>query len=103
MKVPYDGNHGNFLSVDTYVTSVAVVVVQRTPAHSHSYSLHSTLIDDSRLTVFPVNGALGGACEACRQEARGGDGLVVFWSQNEYCDGQDNTYDGEIDENLPRK
>jgi len=55
----------------------------------------------TRLFVFPVDGAVGGACTPCKNEARGADGWVQFGSENEWCNGVDDTYDGLIDEDLP--
>lgn len=52
--------------------------------------------------TFNVGGALGGTCDICAGEAGGGagelqlDGLYV----GEICDGYDNDFDGNVDENL---
>ncbi len=54
------------------------------------------------LAVFDVAGSLGGTCPICNGEAGGGagelqlDGIYV----GEYCDGYDNDFDGETDEDL---
>jgi hypothetical protein len=45
-----------------------------------------------------VDGVFGGNCEGCSIEARGLDGAFKYGSDDEICDGIDNTYDGMIDE-----
>ncbi|HKP62255.1 MAG TPA: MopE-related protein [Polyangiales bacterium] len=51
---------------------------------------------------FNVNGALGGVCTICKGEAGGGAGELQLDGAyvGEYCDGYDNDFDGNIDENL---
>jgi MYXO-CTERM domain-containing protein len=53
--------------------------------------------------IFDVRGAKGGICPVCEGEAGGGigelqlDGAYV----GEICDGEDNDFDGSVDEGLP--
>jgi hypothetical protein len=51
---------------------------------------------------FNVAGALGGKCTICNGEAGGGAGELQLDGAyvGEYCDGYDNDFDGNIDENL---
>jgi hypothetical protein len=51
---------------------------------------------------FNVNGALGGVCTICNGEAGGGAGELQLDGAyvGEYCDGYDNDFDGNVDENL---
>jgi len=57
-------------------------------------------IDDQ--AVFRVNGALGGVCPICNGEAGGGDGELQISNGfiGELCDGFDNDFDGQTDEDL---
>lgn len=51
---------------------------------------------------FNVSGAEGGTCEICKGEAGGGAGELQLDGAyvGELCDGYDNDFDGEIDEDL---
>lgn len=53
--------------------------------------------------IFDVRGAIGGICPICAGEAGGGAGELQLDSAyvGEICDGKDNDFDGEIDEDLP--
>jgi hypothetical protein len=54
------------------------------------------------LARFDVSGALGGTCTICQGEAGGGAGELQLSGKyvGEVCDGYDNDFDGQIDENL---
>ncbi len=60
----------------------------------------TSTIDDR--AVFRVNGALGGVCPICNGEAGGGDGELQISNGfiGEFCDGFDNDFDGQTDEDL---
>jgi len=51
---------------------------------------------------FDVSGALGGTCTICQGEAGGGAGELQLSGvyQGEICDGEDNDFDGQVDEGL---
>ena len=51
---------------------------------------------------FDVSGALGGTCTICQGEAGGGAGELQLSGvyQGEVCDGEDNDFDGLVDEGL---
>ncbi|RMH42294.1 MAG: VWA domain-containing protein [Deltaproteobacteria bacterium] len=53
--------------------------------------------------IFDVDGGLGGTCPICRGEAGGGAGELQIDGAyvGEFCDGYDNDFDGEVDEDLP--
>lgn len=52
--------------------------------------------------TFDVSAALGGVCPICSGEAGGGAGELQINARyiGEFCDGFDNDFDGNIDENL---
>jgi hypothetical protein len=58
-------------------------------------------IDDR--AVFNVNGAKGGICPICTGEAGGGVGELQISGGyvGEFCDGFDNDFDDQVDENMP--
>jgi hypothetical protein len=56
----------------------------------------------SSLALFYVGGAEGGTCTICKGEAGGGAGELQLNGVyvGEFCDGYDNDFDGQVDENL---
>jgi len=62
-------------------------------------SINSNIADES---VFNVNGAVGGTCVICQGEAGGGVGELQISGGyvGEFCDGFDNDFDDQVDENL---
>ncbi len=55
------------------------------------------------LAEFNVGGALGGTCAICQGEAGGGAGELQLSGGylGEFCDGYDNDFDDQVDEDLP--
>ncbi len=53
--------------------------------------------------IFDVRGAKGGICSVCEGEAGGGIGELQLDTAyvGEICDGFDNDFDGQVDEDLP--
>ncbi len=65
-------------------------------------NLQSRASDIDPLAIFNVRGAPGGICPICAGEAGGGAGELQIDGGyvGEVCDGYDNDFDGQVDENL---
>jgi len=51
--------------------------------------------------IFVANGGIGGYCDVCNLRAQGEFGWIQFDSDGEVCNGEDDTFDGVIDELQP--
>jgi hypothetical protein len=65
-------------------------------------NVQSRVADIDPAAIFDVRGALGGVCPVCAGEAGGGAGELQIDSAyvGEVCDGFDNDFDGDVDEDL---